>query len=154
MRKSTERLAVGATIAAAVGYVAGILTAPKSGKETRAEIQRNASKARTEAEHQLKSLHSELNNLINDGKDQANKANTKVKKELAEVLAKAHIAKDKAREMLSAIHEGDAEDRDLQKAITEVSKAIKHLKKYMNNPPVEKTEATVTGKKETTKKQK
>jgi gas vesicle protein len=152
MKKTTERLAVGATIAAAVGYVAGILTAPKSGKETRAEIQRNASKARTEAEHQLKGLHSELNSLINDGKDQANKANAKVKKELAEVLAKAHIAKDKAREMLSAIHEGDAEDRDLQKAISEVSKAIKHLKKYLNNPPADKAQANKTTKKPADKK--
>lgn len=146
MKRTSQRLAIGASVAAAVGYLAGILTAPKSGKETRQEIQRNASKARTEAEHQLKMLHSELNSLINDGKNQANIANAKLKKELAEVLAKAHIAKDKAREMLSAIHEGDAEDRDLQKAITEVNKAIKHLKKYITNTPPQKPAPKTTPK--------
>lgn len=155
MKKASQKFAVGATIAAAAGYLAGILTAPKSGKETREDIQHGAAKARSEAEHQLKNLHSELNGLINDGKSQANKANDKVKKELAEVLAKAHVAKDKAREMLSAIHEGDAEDKDLQKAIDEVTKAIKHVKKYLKSPveaPVEKKADAPAAKKPTTKK--
>jgi gas vesicle protein len=147
MKKNSQRLAVGASIAAAIGYVAGILTAPKSGKETRDEIQKKAIKARTDAEHQLKNLNSELGSLIDDGKALANKANDKAKKELADILAKAHVAKDKAREMLSAIHEGDAEDRDLQKAVDEADKAIKHLKKFLSNKPTEDKKTTPTKEK-------
>ena len=33
-----KKVAVGAVVAAAAGFVAGILTAPKSGKETREEV--------------------------------------------------------------------------------------------------------------------
>lgn len=135
MKKSTSKIAVGAAIAAAAGYVAGILTAPKSGKETRKDIQQSAAKARTEAEHKLKALHSELSGLISEGKTQVDKAQDKAKKQIAAALATAHVAKDKAREMLSAIHEGDAEDKDLQKAIDEVNKAISHLKKYLHSNP-------------------
>lgn len=135
MKKSASKLAVGAAIAAAAGYVAGILTAPKSGKETRKDIQQSAAKARSEAEHKLKALHSELSGLISDGKAQVDKAQDKAKKQITAALATAHVAKNKAREMLSAIHEGDAEDKDLQKAIDDVNKAITHLKKYISNTP-------------------
>ena len=32
MKKKTEKIAIGTAVAAAVGYLAGILTAPKTGK--------------------------------------------------------------------------------------------------------------------------
>lgn len=133
MKKSTEKIAVGAAIAAAAGYVAGILTAPKSGKDTRKDIQGAAVKARTEAEHKLKSLHSELSGLIDQGKSSADELQDKAKDQLNKVIGGAQVAKDKAREMLSAIHEGGAEDKDLQTAINEVNKAIGHLKKFLKN---------------------
>lgn len=133
MKKSTEKLAVGAAIAAAAGYVAGILTAPKSGKDTRQDIQKAAAKARAEAEHKLKSLHSELTELIDRGKDGAEKLEDKAKKQFMNILDNAQKAKSKAREMLSAVHEGGAEDKDLQTAIDDVNKAISHLKKYLHS---------------------
>ncbi|MEO7364397.1 MAG: YtxH domain-containing protein [Candidatus Saccharimonadales bacterium] len=36
--KTTKKLAIGAAIAGAAGYLAGVLTAPKSGKATRDDI--------------------------------------------------------------------------------------------------------------------
>jgi gas vesicle protein len=140
MRKSTEKMAVGAAIAAAAGYVAGILTAPKSGKDTRKDIQQTALKARAEAEHKLKSLHSELSELIDQGKQGAENLEAKARKQFDEVLVVAHKAKDKAREMLSAVHEGGAEDKDLQTEIDDVSKAITHLKKFLKNDPPAKAD--------------
>ncbi len=125
-----RNIAFGTAVAAGLGYVLGILTAPKSGKETRRDIQTTASKAKTDAERNLKKLHSELDDLIKTGKGKVKTAKTTAKTELSGALAKAQIAKDKARAILSAVHEGDADDADLKKAITEAKKAVDSLKKY------------------------
>lgn len=127
-----KNLAVGALVAAAAGYVAGILTAPKSGKETRKDIKDAAVKTRAEVEKNLKKLHSELSDLIDEGKKKAKNLTSKAQKEMHEALDKAQTAKDKAREVLSVLHEGDTDDKDLQKAVDEVKKAKEHLKKYLH----------------------
>jgi gas vesicle protein len=131
MRKRTKEIAVGTALAAGIGYLAGILTAPKSGKETRKDVERAAIKAKSEAEKTLKSLHSELGTIITQGKRHAKDLQKGAKTELADALSRAQIAKDKAREILSALHEGESDDRDLQKAIGDVNKALAHLKKYL-----------------------
>jgi len=48
MKKGTS-LALGAIIGAAVGVAAGILTAPKSGKETRADIKNKTGELKNQA---------------------------------------------------------------------------------------------------------
>jgi gas vesicle protein len=134
MSKRTRNVALGTLVAAAAGYVAGVLTAPKSGRETRRDIQDAATRAKMEAEKNLKQLHSELGRVITTGKSKAKSAKTATKKELTEALASAQLAKEKARVILSAVHEGDADDKDLKKAITESKKAVEHLKKYIGKP--------------------
>lgn len=126
-----KRLAIGSTIAAGVGYVVGILTAPKSGQQTRDDIKQTADKKLIEAEKDLKKLHTELGKVIEDAKTKRDKLGAKAQKELTTLLDKAKDTKEKAREMLSAIHEGDAEDQDLAEAIKEANKAIDHLKSYL-----------------------
>lgn len=133
MAKDTaKKFAIGAMIAAVAGYIAGILTAPKSGKETRQDIKDTASKGMAEAEKQLKALHSELNKLIDETKDKAATLSGKTRDELQSLIEKARDSKEKAREMLSALHEGDAEDKDLKKAINDATKAIEHLRDYLS----------------------
>ncbi|HET8709211.1 MAG TPA: YtxH domain-containing protein [Candidatus Saccharimonadales bacterium] len=131
MGKFAKKLALGTGIAAVAGYVAGILTAPKSGKETRKDIKDAANKSLAEAEKELKKLHTELNGLINDGKKKSKDLKGKAEKELNAAVDKAKTSKEKARTVLSALHEGDAEDKDLQKAIAEANRAIKHMKTYL-----------------------
>lgn len=126
-----RNVAIGAALAAGAGYVAGILTAPKSGKETRKDIQKTAIKAKSEAEKRLKILHSELNDLIAKAKVTVKNVSEGKKDDLTEAIAKAVAAKEKAREVLSALHEGDADDKDLKKAMADVSSAVEHLKKYV-----------------------
>ena len=132
MKDKTKKFAIGAAIAGAVGYLTGLLTAPKSGKETRKDIKDAASKARSDAEKQLKTLHSELDQLIGQGKTKVGSLGAKAKDELNAALKGAQTAKDKARNILSALHEGAAEDKDLDKAINEVKKSLGHLKKYIS----------------------
>jgi len=131
MKDSTKKIAVGAFFVAAAGYVAGILTAPKSGKETRQDIKDAAVKARTEADKTLKKLNAELGELIEKGKIKAQNLNESAKKQLANLLSQAQFAKEKVRVLISAVHEGDADDKDLQKAIDEAKKAADHLKTFL-----------------------
>ena len=131
MGKVVKRFAIGAVIAGAAGYVAGMLTAPKSGKETRQDIKDATNKSMNEAEKELKKLHTQLSGALDDAKVNKDKLSGKAQKDLGDLLDKAKDTKEKAREMLSAIHEGSAEDKDLSKAIKDANAAIDHIKEYL-----------------------
>jgi gas vesicle protein len=130
-KKYAKKLAIGTGIAALAGYLAGILTAPKSGKETRQDIKDTATKSVTEAERELKKLHSDLSDLLEQTKGKGTELSGKASKELSDLVDKAKDSKEKARVLLSAIHEGDAEDKDLSKAIAEANRAIDHIRSYL-----------------------
>jgi gas vesicle protein len=112
MKKGEKFFAVGAFIGVATGYIAGILTAPKSGKETREDIKSGASKVRVEAEKQLKKLHSDLSGLIKEAEVHRKKLSLKARQEL-----------DKAIQ--------DVEDPNLKAAVEEAKKAKKNLSAYL-----------------------
>ena len=133
MTKRPGRIALGGLLLAGLGYVVGILTAPKSGKETRKDIQSAAVKAKLEAEKDLKNAHAELTKLVNQTKSKAEGATTKAKNEVTKAVDLGQAAKDKVRVMLSAIHEGDSDNKDLQKALNEANKAISHLKNFITS---------------------
>lgn len=130
-KNTAKKFALGTLIAALVGYIAGILTAPKSGKETRQDIKNKAEDTYAAAEKELKRLHTELGQLLDQASQKADSLKGKVGKEFGEAVEKSKRAKQKTRELLSGLHEGDAEDKDLQKAISEASKAIDHLRKFL-----------------------
>jgi gas vesicle protein len=131
MKDSTKKFALGTLVAAAAGFVAGILTAPQSGKETRQEIKDTTVKGMKEAERQLKRLHTELNDVLAEASEKANRLTGQARDELDTAADKARKAKEAAREILSALHDGKAEDRELQKSIKEAQKAVDHLKGFL-----------------------
>jgi gas vesicle protein len=132
MTKGTgKKIAIGTAIAAVAGYVAGILTAPKAGRETRKDIKDTADKGVAEAEKQLKKVHTELDKAIKSAKGQASKLTGKAKDELDEALGKANVAKNKASAILVAVRKHETEDRDLQKALDEATDTFNSLKKYL-----------------------
>lgn len=131
MNKSTKRFAIGTLIAVGVGYLAGILTAPKAGKETRKDIKDTTSRGINAAEKELKQLHTQLADVLGQAKDRASSASGKTKDNLTDAMDTAKQAKEKAREILSAIHEGDADDKELQRAIRDSRKALDHLRTYL-----------------------
>lgn len=130
-RQNIRRVAIGSGIAAAAGYVAGILTAPKSGKQTREDLRTAAENSRVEAEKDLKRLHTELDKVIKDAKASGSKLGVKAQAELNELIEKAKDTKEKTREIISAVHEGDAEDQDLKRAVKNANLALKNLRKYL-----------------------
>lgn len=130
-KDDAKKFAVGAAIAGVAGYVAGILTAPKSGKETREDVKAATAKAKRDAENQLKKLHGELNELLDKAKGATQNFTKQSKEEVDKLIARAKSAKEKVRQNLSSIHEGATKDKDLQKAITEANEAVGHLRDWL-----------------------
>lgn len=132
MSKQAKRITLGAIIAGTLGYLAGILTAPKSGRETRKDIKDTTNQTISQVEKELKKLHGDLNDLIQKAMNKSDKLKGKAKDDLLKLTQKAKDAKEKLREMLSAVHEGESQDPELKNAIDEASKAIKHIKEYLS----------------------
>ncbi len=131
MNKSEKKWVLGALFAAIVGYISGILTAPKSGRETRQDIKSAAERGVAEAEKQLKKLHTQMAEVIAQAKDRTNELSGVARKDLQAAIDKTVVVKEKARELLSALHEGSADDKDLDRAINDGTKAVAHLKNYL-----------------------
>lgn len=130
-RISAKAVAISTLIAAGAGYLTGILTAPKSGKQTRNDITSGVNKKRRESEMQLKKLHSEITGNLKEAETRAKKAQTKVTKEFQDATDKARLAKNKAKDMLSAVHNGEADDPNLQAVVEEVKLAKSNLTKFL-----------------------
>jgi gas vesicle protein len=131
MKDKTKKIAIGSLIAGVAGYVAGLLTAPKSGKETRKDIQNAAIKAKTEAEKTLKKLHNEITDLTDRARKNAEGLQGNVKEQAEKIITSGLSAKEKVREVLSSLHEGASDDKELKKALKQANEAVKHLKAYL-----------------------
>lgn len=127
----TKALAAAAALTATAGYMIGVLTAPKSGKATRRDIAKGANKAKIQSERQLKKLHSEMQDTIKDAEALRKKAGVKARKEIDQAITEAKAAKDKAREVLSAVRQGEADDPNLLKAVKDLQDAKKNLMAYI-----------------------
>lgn len=126
-----KKFAIGALIGAIAGLVTGLLTAPKSGKETREDIKEGVSKARVEAEKRLKVLYKELQDKSVDFKKLASQATGKAEKELADLAGKAETAMGRVREALSGLHDGDADDNEVQVIIKDAEKVRDSMQKLL-----------------------
>lgn len=126
-----RKIALGSIIAGVVGYLAGILTAPKSGKQTREDIANKAEDVKDSAEDQLADLNDELKNLIKATKDKTASLSSAAKAELNEAVIRAKDAQNKSAQVLKAVKNGQASDPDLNKAVKQAKQAIKNLGKYL-----------------------
>lgn len=132
-KKSTDvkKIAIGASLAAVAGYIAGILTAPKSGKQTRNDMKNAAQNGMKEAETEAKKLQTEAEELLKEAKAKGADLNDKARKELSELADKAKVAKDKTTTLLVAVKNGEADDKELQRALDQARNAIKNVRKYL-----------------------
>lgn len=127
-----RKFAVGAGIAAATGYLAGLLTAPKSGKETRQDIKQATEKGKSEAEQQLTKLHNELDAAVTKAKALSGKTSGKAKKELDTVVSTGETVREKLNGLMGMARKDKAMDKDLKKAVADAQAAIEHLRKYLS----------------------
>ncbi|HSX18012.1 MAG TPA: YtxH domain-containing protein [Candidatus Saccharimonadales bacterium] len=128
-----RKIAVGALVAGAAGYLAGILTAPKSGKETRGDIADKASDVKEDSIEQLQNAQAELEELIQDAKNKTMALSAKAREEFDEAVIKAKDAKNKTGTLLKSVKAGEADDPELNKAIKQARAAAKNLAKYFKS---------------------
>ena len=126
-----KKLAIGAALAGVAGYVAGILTAPKSGKETRGDIADAAWDAKNSVEDQLHDLTDELKSLIDQAKSRTIALSSQAREDFNEAVIKAKDAQNKAKTVLKAAKAGEASDPELNRAVKQARQAVKNLAKYL-----------------------
>lgn len=134
MSKNDSKNIAGALVVGLIaGYVAGVLTAPKSGKETRGDIKDFSAKAYKEAEKRLKSDYAALTELIDKAAKTGKNLGSRGKEQLDELLAIAHTAQGKAKQVLGAVRRGDATEPELQNAIDHAEAAAEDLKDFLKD---------------------
>lgn len=128
---SGRKLAISALVAGVAGYVTGLLTAPKSGKETREDIADKAGDIKDSAEEQLQNSHDDLDKMIKETKTKTVALKSKARKEFDEAVVKAKDAKNKAAAVLKAVKAGEAKDPELNRAVKQAKQAQKNLLKFL-----------------------
>jgi gas vesicle protein len=131
MGKNSGKWAAGALAAGVAGYIVGVLTAPKSGKDTREEIKKATVNARSEAEKKFKSILADLNERLDEARAKGSDLSGRGKKEFDKMYDKATSAKEKVRQIISGLHDGDADDPELKRALKDAQGALKHLEKFL-----------------------
>lgn len=122
----SKKLGLGILIGAAAGVVTGILTAPKSGKETRKDIKNKALEVKGSAERKLKVAHKQLNTLGDEAKLKAQQLQGKAKDEMTEYGKKADELKDRVKAAITSVKSGD-DDND-EATVDQLLKDLSALK--------------------------
>lgn len=107
-----KKFGLGILIGAAAGVVTGLLTAPKSGKETREDIKNKAGDLKGSAERKLKDAHKELGKLSDEVKAKGKGLQGKAKEEIDELSAKADELKERVKRAITSIKSGDDDNDD------------------------------------------
>lgn len=129
--KKESKFALGTMIAAGIGYAVGILSAPRSGKRTRVKLAKSANKAKIDSEKQLKKLYGELSALVSDADKRLKKTKKDTQASLKKQVDSAKETKQKVKMILSALHDGEADDPDLKEMVAEAKKAKDNLAKFL-----------------------
>ena len=106
-----KKFGLGILIGAIAGVVTGLLTAPKSGKETRQDIKDKAGELKGAAERKLKEAHKELDKLSGEAKAKAQELKGKAKEEMNAYGDKADELKERVKRAITSIKSGD-DDND------------------------------------------
>ena len=131
--KTGQKVALGAAIAGIGGYFAGILTAPKSGKETRAELADKTVELKDDASHQLQVAQDELGVVLKEAQSKTVALGSQAREEFNEALVRAKDAQNKTKTILKAVKAGQAEDPELNKAVKQAKLAKKNLSKFLKS---------------------
>jgi gas vesicle protein len=126
-----KQILVGSGLAAVAGYLAGILTAPKSGKQTRGDIVNNSKRAVKKAEREAKKVQAEADDAVKQLKKQGAKASKLSKDDFNDLTDKAKTAGTKAKAVATAFKDGKADDEELNRAVNQAKSAVKNVRKYL-----------------------
>lgn len=111
----------------AIGYALGILTAPKSGKQTRKRLRKTAKNSMYDMERDLKTIYSQTKNTL----DQLAKDNPTLSSRYNNAKDLAEKSQHKLKGLISAIHGHDNVDEDLEAALKDAKSALMGLKSFL-----------------------
>lgn len=131
--KTGQKVALGAAIAGIGGYLAGVLTAPKSGKETRQDLATKASDIKNDAGTQLTEAQRELSETLKKAQEKTLSLSAQAREEFNETVIRAKDAQNKAKMVLQAMKAGEAEDPELNRAVKQAKQAQKNLAKFLKS---------------------
>lgn len=126
-----KKVTLGAALAGAAGYVAGILIAPRTGKQSRKKLSNAGKQELIDNQERLKLLYSELGMLVNNAKAEGKVMEGKHLEKFKSVIDNAKESRDKLEQLVDAVKKGRAEDKNLDKAIKDAEKAVKHVKRFL-----------------------
>ena len=133
MKKLYKNLFVVAGLASISGYLAGLLTAKQSGELTRRDIVNTSKKLQSEAKTTISNLSQDLNNILNEAEAKIKEGNLSARNSLYRATKRADKVKSQSKEILTAISKGDADNKDLRRAISNLKLAISDLKDYLKS---------------------
>lgn len=122
---------IGVAAGVVAGYVAGILTAPKSGAETRKDIKDATDRAVAIAQEKVQALQAQVTELVDQARAKTRSLTERGKQDLDDLIDNAKDAQDKAKAMIAAVRDGEADDPDLQRAVEQANEAKQNLANFL-----------------------
>lgn len=132
MGKKSKAVAVLALVAFGAGVATGLLTAPKSGKETREDLKKASGKLKEELDKKYNEVQGSLSETIESAMSQVGNFRGSAEEKLEDLIDQAKQAEYKVKDVYRAMRHGDADDKNLSKALDQANKAKDHLFKFLN----------------------
>lgn len=126
MSKQKGKFFLGAMFGAFLGAVAALLTAKKSGRETRDDLKNKANDLNNDARRQLRKLEGELNKKISDSKKILDKTQGEMKKKVEKSINQAQSYRDKISIGLEEAQKNTQKKLD-EKFLDDVKKVLDEL---------------------------
>lgn len=130
MYKRIRNLYIVTLVVGAIAYFLGLLTAPKSGKELRREIESTGHKNLIALEKQLKAQFSDLSLQLHELESKLDDSSIIVTKDINKSIAQINNLLNRSKLLLSALHDGSVDDDELIKVINEIKSLKSSVKKY------------------------
>ena len=131
-KKTVKTAAIASLLGVGVGLTVGYLTAPKSGKETRADIANKSREIRDDLVARYEAVQASLADTIEAAMEQVSQLTGSSKKALQDMVEHAKEAEYKAVNVFRAVKSGESDNKNLEKALNHATKAKDDLKKYLN----------------------
>jgi gas vesicle protein len=132
MKKNSRNIIVGAILVGAASYVAGILTAPKKGKETREDIRHASVNFKISLEKSLKKLYADSSQQLERALHVNQKLTAQTKKELDLLVASVKHAKDRIKIYLTSLRDGEIEEEEITLLLSDGRDNTERLKFFVD----------------------
>ena len=132
MKKNSRNIVFGAVFIGAASYLAGILTAPKKGSETREDIRHASVNAKISLEKSLKKLYADSSRQIERALNVNHELTKQTKRELDLLIASVKHATEKIKIYLTSIRDGDIEEEEITLLLTDGRDNTERLKLFVD----------------------